>query len=154
MQKPVSSMWSNANWQSKQKPFWLSWTKPLAKGERTSKKASKKAKEDLATADAPDPELQAIYQQDLKKAKEATETAKAKEEFAAKEMFRFYGNLLSADAKCAWNKIVKEQTASDPCKDLQDVSKINKGGPLHKSFDDCMLFHLLTVFPNSAAEQE
>ncbi len=60
--------------------------------------------------DAPDPELRAEYQKDLDKAKEATETAKNKEESAVKEMLQFYANLLSANAKYTWNKIVKEQT--------------------------------------------
>ncbi len=36
----------------------------------TSKKSSKKPKEGAATADAPDPKLHAIYQQDIEKAKE------------------------------------------------------------------------------------
>ncbi len=94
------------------------------------------------------------YQQDLEKAKFATETAKAKEEFAAKEMFWFYGNLLSADTKYAWNKIIKEQMASDPYKDLQGVSKKGPRGPSRKSFDDCVMFHILTMFPNNMAEEE
>ncbi len=128
--------------------------KATSKGERTSKKSSEKAKEDVAMADTPDPELHAIYQQDLKKAKEATETTKAKEECAAKEMFRFYRNLLPADAKYVWNKILKEQTASNPYKVLQGVSKKEPRGPSHKSFDDCVMFHLFTIFPNNAAKQE
>ncbi len=67
-------------------------------------------------------------------------------------MFLFYANLLSADAKSMWNKIAKKQ--SDPFKDLQGVSRKGPRGLLHKSFDDCVMFHLLTVFPNNAAEQE
>jgi hypothetical protein len=125
-----------------------------SKGERTSKKSSLKAKEGAATADAPDPKLCAVYQQDLEKAQKAAEDAKAKEESAAKEMFWYYANLLSADAKYRWNKIVKEQSASDPYTDLQGISKKGPRGPLCKSFDDCMMFHLLTMFPNNAAEQE
>jgi hypothetical protein len=105
-------------------------------------------------ADAPDPKLRAFYQQDLKKAKEAAEKAKAKGESTAKEMFRFYANLLSADAKYAWDKIIKEQMASDPYTDLQGVSKKGPRGPLCTSFDDWMMFNLLTVFPNNAAEKE
>jgi hypothetical protein len=60
-------------------------------------------------ADAPDPELRAEYQTELEKAKFAAETAKNKKESAAKEIFQFYVNLLSADAKYAWNKIVKDR---------------------------------------------
>ncbi len=53
-----------------------------------------------------------------------------------------------------WNKIVCEQTASNPYVDLQSVSQKGPRGPLHKSFNDCVLFHLLTVFPINMAEQE
>jgi hypothetical protein len=38
-------------------------------GNRTSRKASQKSHESAASADAPDPELHAIYQNDLDKAK-------------------------------------------------------------------------------------
>jgi hypothetical protein len=118
-----------------------------SKGERTSKKSSKNAKQAAAMADAPDPELCAIYQQDLKKAKEAAEAAKDKEKFAANEMFWFYGNLLSADAKYAWNKIVKEQTVSDPYMNLQGISTNKPRGPSPKSFDDCVMFTFSPCFP-------
>ncbi len=123
-----------------------------SKGAGTSKKSSKKAKEGAAMADASEFNLRAIYQQDLEKAKEAANNAKAKEESTAKDMLQFYENLLSADTKYVWNKIVKEQMASDPYADLQGVSKKGPRGPLCKSFDDCMMFHLLTVFLNNTAE--
>ncbi len=69
-------------------------------------------------------------------------------------MFQFYANLLSLHAKCVWNKIVKEQTEADPFKDLQGVSRKVPRGLLRESFDNCVMFHLLTMFPNNAAEQE
>jgi hypothetical protein len=69
-------------------------------------------------------------------------------------MFQLYTNLLSADTKKAWNKIIKKQMEADPYKDLQGVSKKGPRGLLLKSFDDCMMFHLLTMFPNNVAEQE
>jgi hypothetical protein len=69
-------------------------------------------------------------------------------------MFQLYANLLSSNAKYAWNKIVQEQTASDLYTDLQGCSKKETRGFLCKSFNDCVMFHLLTVFPNNAAEQE
>ncbi len=43
---------------------------------------------------------------------------------------------------------------SNPYMDLQGASKKRPRGLLRKSFDDCMMFHLLTVSPNNAAEQE
>ncbi len=69
-------------------------------------------------------------------------------------MFQFYVNLLSLDAKCAWNKIVREQMEADPFKDLKGVSRRGPRGLLRGSFDNCVMFHLLTVFPNNVAEQE
>ncbi len=94
------------------------------------------------------------YQSELKKAKFATETTKNKKESAAKEMFQFYANLQSADAKYMWNKIVKEQTESDQFKDLQGVSRKGPRGLSRKPFHDCVMSHLLTMFPNNVAEQE
>jgi hypothetical protein len=56
--------------------------------------------------------------------------------------------------KYAWNKIVQEQMEADPYKDLKGVFKKGPRGFLRESFNDCIMFHLLTVFPNNAAEQE
>jgi hypothetical protein len=125
-----------------------------SKGEKTSKKASQNTKEGLALADAPDPELRADYQADYEKAKFAAETAKNKRKVAATEMFQFYANLLSADAKYTWNKILKEQMEADPFKDLQGIFRKVPRGLLHESFNNCVMFHLLTVFPNNVAKQE
>ncbi len=69
-------------------------------------------------------------------------------------MFQFYANLLSLVAKYTWNKIIREQTEADPYKDLKGVSRKSPRGLLHESFNECIMFHLLTVFPNNAAEQE
>jgi hypothetical protein len=69
-------------------------------------------------------------------------------------MFQFYANLLFLDAKYSWNKIVREQTEADSFKDLQGVSRKGPRGLLQESFDNCVMFYLLTVFPNNAAEQE
>ncbi len=61
---------------------------------------------------------------------------------------------MSLNAKYAWNKIVWEQTEADPYKDLKGVSRKRPRGLLRKSFNKCIMFHLLTVFPNIAVEQE
>ncbi len=92
-----------------------------------------------------------MYKLDLKKAKEAAENAKAKAESAAQDMFQFYTNLLSVDAKYTWNKIIQEQMQLDPYTNLRGVWL---RGLLCKAFDDCLMFHLLTMFPINAAEQE
>jgi hypothetical protein len=142
---------------------------PTSKGEKASKKvsekelamtssekekASKKTKEGAALADAPAPELCDEYQALYDKATFAKEIAKNKKEAAATKMFQFYTNLLSSDAKYVWSNIFREQTEADLFKDLQGVSRKGPRGLLRESFNECIMFHLLTVFPNSAAEQE
>jgi hypothetical protein len=144
-------------------------TAPTSKGKKASEKASekepakkssekeqasKKTKEGAASANATAPELRNEYQSLYDKATFAKETAKNKREAAATMMFQFYVNLLSSDAKYAWNKIVWEQTEADPFKDLQGMSRKGPRGLSCESFNKCVMFHLLTVFPNNAAEQE
>jgi hypothetical protein len=113
-----------------------------------------KTKKGAALAEAPAPALLAEYQADYNKTKYAAETTKNKLKAAATKMFQFYANLLSLDAKYAWNKIVKEQTETNPYKDLQGMSRKGPRGLLQESFDDCIIFRLLTVFPSNAAEKE
>jgi hypothetical protein len=43
---------------------------------------------------------------------------------------------------------------ADPFKDLHGMSRKCPRGLTRESFNDCVMFHLLTVFPNDAAEQE
>ncbi len=144
-------------------------TAPTSKAEKASKKASekepakkfsekekasKKTKDGMALANASAPELHNEYQTLYDKATFAKETTKNKRKATATKMFQFYTNLLSLDAKYAWNKIVWEQTEADSFKDLQGVSRKGPKGLLCESFDKCIMFHLLTVFPNNAAEQE
>jgi hypothetical protein len=144
-------------------------TAPTSKGEKASEKvaekepamtssekekASKKTKEGAALAEAPAPELCDKYQALYDKATFAKEITKNKKEAAATKMFQFYTNLLSSDAKYAWSNIFREQTEADPFKDLQGVSRKGPRGLLHESVDECVMSHLLTVFPNNTAEQE
>jgi hypothetical protein len=69
-------------------------------------------------------------------------------------MFSFYSNLLSPESKYAWNKIVSEQTESDPYLNLQGDTLEGPRGMLRQSFHNCSMFHLLKAFPINAAEQE
>jgi hypothetical protein len=69
-------------------------------------------------------------------------------------MFQLYANLLSLNARYAWNKIVQEQTNANPYTDLQGLTRKGPRGMSLQSFEDCVMFHLLTMFPNSAAEPE
>ncbi len=124
------------------------------KNRSDKEKASQKTKEGVATADATAPDLHAEYKAVYKKATHAKEIAKIHRDAAATKMFQFYTNLLSSDAKYAWKKIVWEQMEANPYKDLQGVTKKGPRGLTRESFDKCIMFHLLTVFPNNAVEQE
>jgi hypothetical protein len=138
------------------------------------KKALTKAKEAAkeALAKVPDPEseakeaeaeeapevtkdtMRAGFQVDLEKAKQAQKITKGAITTAASKMFAFYSNLLSPESKYAWNKIVSKQRESNPFVNLQGISLEGPRGMFCKSFNNCIMFHLLTAFPINAAEQE
>jgi hypothetical protein len=69
-------------------------------------------------------------------------------------MFTFYSNLLSPKSKYAWNKIVSKQMEGDPFTNLQGVSLEGPRGMSRESFNNCIMFHLLTAFPINAAEHK
>ncbi len=131
-------------------------------------KAKEATKEDLAKVPDPKSEakeaeevpkvtkdtMKAGFQVDLEKAKQAQEIAKGAMTAAASEMFEFNLNLLSPESKYVWNKIVSKQMESNPFVNLQGVSLEGPRGMSCKSFNDCIMFHLLTAFPINAAEQE
>jgi hypothetical protein len=131
-------------------------------------KAKEAAKEALAKAHETKPEAKGAveatnvtedsmkdgFQADLEKAKQARETAQGAMTAAANLMFTFYSNLFSPKIKYAWNKIVVEQMESGPFVNLQGVSLEGPRGMSRDLFNDCVMFHLLTVFPINAAEQE
>jgi hypothetical protein len=98
--------------------------------------------------------MKASFSSDLEKAKQAQRIAKGAMTAAASKMFSFYSNLLSPESKYAWNKIVSKQTEGDPYVNLQGDTLEGPRGMLRQSFNDCMMFHLLTAFPINAAEQE
>ncbi len=98
--------------------------------------------------------MKAGFQEDLEKAKQAQGIAKGTMTTAMSKMFTFYSNLLSPKSKNAWSKIIGEQTESDPFVNLQGDSLEGPRGMSPKSFNNCVMFHLLTAFPINAAEQE
>jgi hypothetical protein len=131
-------------------------------------KAKEAAKEALANVQETKPEtkdaeeaprvtdnsIKAGFQADLEKTKQAQETAQGAMTGATNLMFMFYSNLLTPKSKYAWNKIVVKQMEGDPYVNLQGVSLEGPRGMSCKSFNDCVMFHLLTAFPINAAEQE
>jgi hypothetical protein len=74
--------------------------------------------------------MKAGFLEDLEKAKQAQSTAKGAMTAATSKMFTFYLNLLSPESKYLWNKIVGEQTESDPYVNLQGDSL---EGPIRSS---------------------
>jgi hypothetical protein len=127
------------------------------------KKALAKAKEALAKAQETKSEgkeaeeatkitndtMKAGFQADLEKAKQAQETTKGAMTAAASLMFTFYSNLLSPESKYAWNKIVSEQTESDPFVNLQGDSLEGPRGMSHESFNNYVIITFSLHFPST-----
>jgi hypothetical protein len=131
--------------------------KKLAKAKEATEEALAKAQgtkpapqEAVIALVAPDDLMQAGFQADLEEALQAQETAQGTMTAAASLMFAFYLNLLSPESKYVWNKIVIRQTEGDPYVNLQGVALEGPRGMSHKSFSDCVMFHLLTAFPINA----
>jgi hypothetical protein len=110
------------------------------------------AKEAEEATKVNDNTMKASFQEDLKKAKQAQGIAKGATTAAASKMFTFYSNLLSPNSKYARNKIIGKQMESDPFVILQGDSLEGPRGMYCESFNDCIMFHLLTAFPVNAAE--
>jgi hypothetical protein len=121
--------------------------KALAKAQDSESEA-REAKE---ASEVNDNSMEAGFLEDLEKAKQAQSTAKGAMTAAASKMFSFYSNLLSPESKYLWNKIVGKQIESDPYVNLQGDSLEVPRGMSRESFNNCVMFHLLTVFPINAA---
>jgi hypothetical protein len=136
--------------------------------QKSSKKKTKEGKKE-ASAKAPEPKsdakeaknapaakdnMTASFSSNLEKAKQAQRIAKGAMIAAASKMFLFYSNLLSPESKYAWNKIVSKQMEGNPYISLQGDTLEGPRGMLRQSFNNCVMFHLLTAFPINAAEQE
>jgi hypothetical protein len=104
--------------------------------------AAKEAK----VAPAANDDMKASFSSDLEKAKQSQRIAKRAMTVAASKMFSIYSNLLSPESKYGWNKIVSEQTESNPYINLQGDTLEGPRGILRQSFHDCMMFHLLPHF--------
>ncbi len=123
--------------------------KALAKAP-DSKSEAREAEE---ASEVNDNSMKAGFLEDLEKAKQAQSTAKGAMTAVASKMFTFYSNLLSPESKYSWNKIISKQTESDPYVNLQGDSLEGPRGMSCKSFNNCVMFHLLTAFSIIAAEQ-
>ncbi len=120
----------------------------------TSKKSKNPKETTIEASEEGSAALRVRIKAELKQALEDIEEATMKCDKAAEDMFQLYANLLYVNARYVWNKIVYEQTKANPYTDPQGLTRKGPRGMLRKSFEDCVMFHLLTVFPNNAAEQE
>ncbi len=114
----------------------------------------KSAAKETKVAPAVNDDMKASFSSDLEKAKQAQRIAKGAMTAAMSKMFSFYLNLLSPESKYTWNKIVSEQTEGNLYVNLQGDTLEGPRGMLHQSFNNWVMFHLLTAFPINAAEQE
>jgi hypothetical protein len=129
-------------------------SKKAKEAKAKAKEAEVKAKEAELATKVPEYPMKAAFQVNLEKAKKAAKDAQGAMTAAASKMFVFYSNLLSPESKYSWNKIFVEQMESNPFVNLQGVTREGPRGMSSKLFNNCMMFHLLTLFPINAAEQE
>ena len=73
---------------------------------------------------------------------------------AAEGFFSLYANLLSVEARVAWDKIVSRQIGVTKWTDLKGKTQTKERSKMKKSFNDCVKHHLLTNFANDAAEKQ
>ncbi len=99
--------------------------------------------------DAKDPNQSSLddLKASLKDALLATKVALEAQATAAVGFFLLYANLLSKDARFRWDKIVSSQVGAAPWTDLQGNKHKKEHGKSMESFQDCITFHLLDMFP-------
>jgi hypothetical protein len=70
----------------------------------------------------------------------------------ASQIFQLYSNFLLEEARQPWSKILDKQIDSSPWKDLRGVVHNSPRSKTWDSFQECIMFHMLMVFRNDAAE--
>ena len=71
---------------------------------------------------------------------------------AGNAFFSTYEMTLAGDPKHVWEKIVREQTESAPYTDVRGVEHAKKAGKTPDSFQECIRFHLQSVFKYDSGE--
>ena len=72
----------------------------------------------------------------------------------AEGFFLLYKNLLSKDAQFHWDDIVLEQIRAAPWINLRGKKHKRAHEKMQESFQGCITFHLQTMFPSDATEQQ
>jgi hypothetical protein len=91
---------------------------------------------------------------DVTKATEAVEREEESIKSLLAQIFQLYSNLLTEEARRPWVKILGEQIDVSPWVDLFGVEHVEKRYRSWDSFQDCVTFHLLSVFRPDAAETQ
>ncbi len=120
--KPVKPMWSNTNWWIRQRLLWGSLMEPLV-GCRNFQEAFQGALENLSHGWHTRTQPASYVPIRPCKGQWSCRESQGQSRTSCHGHVAVYANLLSVDAKCAWNKIVQEQTQSDPYMDLQGISR-------------------------------
>jgi len=120
---------------------------------RAISKANKKKEKEKET-DPPSQSSQDDLKAELAEALLEKKAAESSLVEAAEGFFSLYANLLSEDARFRWDKIVTSQVGTAPWTDLQGNEHPDAREKCMQSFQDCMTFHLLDMFPSDAAEQQ
>ena len=89
---------------------------------------------------------------DVATQKAASKEAGEERDRAAEGFFSTYANLLSVEARIAWDNIVARQIGTAPWTDLKGKKHPIAQAKTKKSFDECVTHHLLTVFTIDSAE--
>ncbi len=95
-------------------------------------------------------ELKASLKEALLVHKEAQEA----QAMAAEGFFSLYANLLNEDAQFHWDKIISSQVGAAPWTNLKRKEHKKERDKSMESFQDCITFHLLDMFPGDAAKQQ
>ena len=117
---------------------------------RSSEK--KKAKGNKGEATPGDSESLALAKADYEKAMQAVASAKLTVTTEGAKAFELYGNLLSDEARPAWEKIIRAQVTSSPWEDIYGVTHSETPTKTWDSFMECVMFHLLQVFKADTGE--
>ena len=112
----------------------------------------KKAKGNKGEAMLADPESLALAKVQYEKAAQALLAAKFAVMTAGVKAFELYANLLSDEARPAWEKILKAQVTTSPWEDIFGVTHSEPPAKTWDSFLECIMFHLQQVFKSDAGE--
>ena len=83
-------------------------------------------------------------------AMESQVKAKSLVEHNSSQIFQFYSNFLSEEARQCWKKILAKQIDSSSLKDLRGIVHNCPRRKTFDSFQKCITFHKLMVFWNNA----